>query len=58
MGGMMSLYGEFALMVVALVLLVVIAVFVGHLINLIRGRFSRSRGTASSQTADRRSSSH
>lgn len=58
MGGMMTLYGEFALLVIAIVLIVVIASLVTHLINVIRGLFARLRGTDSRPTADRRSSSH
>lgn len=57
MGGMMSVYGEFALIIIAIVLLVVVASLVAHLINLMRGLFTRLRGTNSRPTVDRRSSS-
>lgn len=53
MGGMMSLYGEFALLIIAIVLILVIASLVAHLINRIRGLFARLRGTDSPSTADR-----
>lgn len=56
-GGMMSIYGEFALLVIALILMVVIASLITHLINLVRGLFARSRSTDSQPTADRHSGS-
>jgi fructose-specific phosphotransferase system IIC component len=56
MGSMMAIYGEFALLITALVLLVVIAALVGHLVHLVRDWLARMRGTAPSATSDRRSS--